>query len=200
MIVIGVTGGVGTGKSTVARIFADLGAQVLDADRMTHELLEPGTVSWKKIVSSFGKEILRSDRRIDRGRLARIVFSRPSRLKRLNRIIHPAVRRAIRRRLAALRRRDPQGVAVLDIPLLIEAGSAYKVDALVVVSAPLKRAAARLSRRSGWSFEQVRRRQLLQLPLREKERMADFLGRNNGSKAATRRQVAQIWKQVVKGE
>ena len=128
MIVIGVTGGVGTGKSTVSQMFAELGAFVLDADRITYELMAPGTSIWKKIKTSFGKEILASDRKIDRRRLAQIVFHNPADLRRLSSIIHPVVRRKIKEGMAAIRRRDRDAVVVLDVPLLIEAGSTYKVD------------------------------------------------------------------------
>ena len=200
MKVIGVTGGVGTGKSTVAGMFGRLGAQVLDADQITHELMKPGTSVWRKIRSRFGKEILGKDKQIDRRRLGELVFGRPGELKKLSQVIHPAVRRRIRQQTASIRRKNPEAVVVLDVPLLIEAGSAYRVDALIVVSSSLKAAAGRLKRRSGWSLQQVRRRQGFQLPLREKERVADFVVRNNGSQAATRRQVARIWQQVVKGE
>lgn len=125
-----------------------------------------------------------------------MTFSDPRRLKALSGIVHPAVRRRIRERLEAIRRRNPKGVVVLDVPLLIEAGAAYRLDSLVVVSVPLKVVARRLKARSGWDLSEVKRRQRFQMPLKEKERRADFVVRNDRSPAATRRQVARVWKRI----
>ncbi len=197
MRVIGVTGGIGTGKSTVARLFGRLGARVLDADQVTHELMQPGTPVWRKIRSAFGDAVLTSSEEIDRKKLGARVFQDPKKLARLTRIIHPAVRRRFQQRLGAIRREEPDAVVVLDIPLLVESGRAYKVDALVVVSAPIGAAARRLKRRSGLTAAEIKRRSSFQLPLHEKERAADFVVKNGGSVAATRRQVARIWKQIV---
>ena len=200
MILIGVTGGVGTGKSTVARMFGQLGAEVLDADRVTHELMERGTPVWRMIHATFGREIVSPAGQINRLRLGALVFFAPKRMARLCRIVHPAVRRRFRERIQAIRRKSPKAVVVLDIPLLIEAGSAYRVDALVVVSAPLTVSARRMRDRSGWTLEETRKRQAFQMPLREKEHRADFVVRNGGLLEATRRQVVRIWRQVVRGE
>ena len=227
MQVIGVTGGVGSGKSTVSRIFERLGAQVLDADRITHALMEPGSAVWKRIRWEFGPTILATDGRIDRRRLGEQVFRSRSRLKVLSGIVHPAVRREMKWDLRRIERQDPEAVVVLDIPLLLEsrpvprrkrssgriglkgrwrrrvaggsAGrSAYGLDALIVVSAPQPVIARRLKQRSGWSLQELRRRAGFQMPLREKERLADFVVDNGKSPVATRRQVVRIWKQIVK--
>ncbi len=198
MVIIGVTGGVGTGKSTVAKIFRKLGATVLDADRITHELLDPGTEVFRKIRARFGESVLTARGAIDRRRLGALVFRDPKRLRWLTAILHPAVRREIHKRLGKIRRQNSKAVVVLDVPLLIEAGNAYRLDALVVVSAPLKTVARRLKERSGWSFGELKARQAFQMPLREKEQRADFVVRNEGSLASTRRQAIQVWKQMVK--
>ena len=197
VIVIGVTGGVGTGKSTVARLFGGLGAEVFDADRVVHRLMEPGKPVWKKIRAKFGPGILQPDGRIDRKRLGQTVFRSPVRLKALNRIVHPEVRRSILRDLRRLEARRPRGVAVLDIPLLIESGRAYPTDAVVVVTAPRQAAARRLKARSGWSPAEMKRRSGFQMPLREKVKHADFVVRNGGSLEDTRRQVIHVWKKIT---
>lgn len=199
MVVIGLTGGVGTGKSTVARMLAQKGAYVLDADRITHELMRPRTFVWRRILSAFGKGILGSDHQIDRRRLGNLVFQDLKGLKRLTRIVHPAVRERIGEALKRIHRRDPEATVVLDVPLLMEAGGAYPCDALVVVAAPLAEVYRRLHRRSGWSLKETRRRQSFQWPLRRKARMADFVIRNGGSIASTRRQVKEVWNQLVPG-
>ena len=200
MTVIGVTGGIGTGKSTVSRMFGQLGAKVLDADRVTHELMRPGTVVWKRVRSLFGEGVFSSSGEIDRRRLGGIVFKDRKKLEQLSRIVHPAVRRRFREGMAQIRREDPRSVVVLDVPLLIEAGSTYKVNVLVVVSAPMRTAAERIKARSGWSWREFKKRSSFQLPLREKERVADFVVKNGGSQAATRRQVVRIWNHVCRGE
>ncbi|MCM8811976.1 MAG: dephospho-CoA kinase [Candidatus Omnitrophica bacterium] len=198
MIVIGVTGSFGTGKSTVARMLGDLGAVVLDADETVHELMRPGTPVWSRIRRTFGQEVLTSSGEINRKRLGKIVFGDPAMLRRLNRIVHPAVRQRFRQRIAAIKRRDPTAVVVLDVPLLIEAGSQYRIDVLVVVSAPLSAVARRLRQRSGLRLKDVRKIRSYQMPLRQKERMADFIVKNDGSLEATRRRVVRMWKKILK--
>lgn len=198
MIVIGVTGGVGTGKSTVARIFKQKGAVVIDADRIAHELMEPGTPVYRRIRRLFGDEVIGPRGRMDRKKLGARVFHNPRQMRQLTGILHPAVRRKIQEEFRRLRRRKPDSVVVLDIPLLVEAGSAYRTDALVVVSAPAAVAAGRLRRRSGWSPEEIRRRGSFQMPLRQKEKQADFVVNNSGGLSSTRRQVLRIWKRIVK--
>lgn len=196
MLILGVTGGVGTGKSTVARAFARHGAKVLDADRITHELMQPGGEIWRKIQRQFGKGVFTSQGRVDRRALGKVVFSNPRALKRLVRLIHPAVRRVIRQRIRLIRGRDPHAAVVLDVPLLIETGQAYPVDALVVVWAPWGAVVRRLKARSGWSLAEIRRRQAFQMPLKEKVKQAHFVVRNDGSLAATGRQVMKIWNSI----
>ncbi len=198
MIVIGVTGGVGTGKSTVARMFAARGARVLDADRITHALMRRGTSVWRKIRARFGRAVLAPDGSIDRRALGRKAFASRRSLAALCRIIHPAVRREIAKRLRTIQKVHPKTVAVLDVPLLIESGGAYPLDYLVVVSAPLSVAARRLKARAGWSPAEVKRRQVFQMPLSQKAKQADFVVRNAGSEESTRRQVNRIFKKISK--
>ena len=197
MTVIGVTGGVGTGKSTVARLFQRRGAVVFDADRVAHQLMRRGTPVWRKVRAEFGPGILDGAGQIDRRKLGQRVFRSPAKLKALTGIIHPAVRRSIHEELRKLRKRRPDAVAVLDIPLLVESGSAYRADALVVVTAPAREAARRLRRRSGWPAREMKRRGSFQMPLREKVKHADFVVRNGGSLAGTRRQVVRVWKKIT---
>ncbi len=198
MIIIGLTGGVGTGKSTVADIFKQLGAVVMDADGIAHELMRKGTPVWRAVRRAFGAGISSPTGQIDRKRLGALVFNDPRKLARLCQIVHPAVRRRFRELTRAIGRTKRGATVVWDIPLLIEAGPIYKVDALVVVSAPFRVAARRLRDRSGWSSTEVKKRQSFQMPLKKKERLADFVVYNNGSLQATRRQVVHIWNQIHK--
>lgn len=190
MIIIGVTGGMGTGKSTVARMFGRLGAEVLDADRIAHRVIAPGKPAYKKIVSLFGATVIkRNSREIDRKKLGLVVFARPGLLAKLNSIVHPEAIRSLR---AGVKKSKARAV-VIDAPLLIEAGLTKIVDAVVVVSAGNKAQLARLIKKTGLSQKAIAQRISRQLPLREKIRKADFVIDNNGVRSKTYQQVKAVW-------
>lgn len=199
MKIIGLTGGVGTGKSTVARMFERLGGRVLDADRIAHELMEPGSPVHRRIRSRFGRALCGPAGRIDRGKLAQGVFREGRQLQGLCRIIHPAVHRRIQESVRHIRRQDPGAVVVLDVPLLLEARPPYRVDAVIVVSAPRGVVARRVQRRSGWSLAEIQRRSRFQMPLSRKIKQADFVVENGGVRGVTRRQVSTIWRKIGEG-
>jgi dephospho-CoA kinase len=194
MVVIGITGGVGTGKSTVARMFQRLGAARLDADAVAHELIAPGRRAWREIAGVFGAEVLGRGGRMDRARLARIVFANRAKRRRLERIIHPRVLRALRRQLSMLRRRG-RAAAVVEIPLLFEAGARRLVDAVVVVAAPAGAQRARL-RAAGWSLREIDARRRAQWRLSAKAALADYVIDNGNGVEATRTQVKRIWSRL----
>ena len=195
MLVIGVTGGLGTGKSTVAKMFARLGAKVVDADRIAHEVLEPDRPAWRDVTRAFGRQILKKDHTIHRAKLAAHVFHHPAARKRLEAIVHPRVRRQITRQLKTLKRTRTQ-VVVLDVPLLIEANMQRLVDALVVVTAT-----ARVQRRrllaKGCSGRDVNARMAAQMNLSAKVALADYVVDNSDGVERTWRQVRDIWSQLV---
>lgn len=196
MIVIGVTGGVGTGKSTVARMFGALGAEVLDADAIARELMRPGRPVWRRIVKAFGRRMVREDRTLCRRELARVVFRDAAKRKTLERIVHPAVLAEIRRRIRHAKRQRKTAV-VADIPLLVETGSHQWMDALVVVTARPAQQVARLRAKFGWSRKEIQARQHAQMALKAKVALADHVVDNAGSVGATRTQVKRLWKQLV---
>ena len=196
MIVVGVTGGVGTGKSTVARMLGMLGAEVLDADAIAHEQMRPGTSVWRRIVRAFGPRIVRESGSLCRQELARTVFRDAAKRRQLERIVHPAVLAEIRRRIRDATRRRVTAV-VADVPLLVETGSHRWMDALVVVTARPAQQAARLRAKFGWSRDEVDARRRAQLALKAKAALADYVVKNTGSVGATRTQVNTIWKQLV---
>jgi dephospho-CoA kinase len=193
-LVIGVTGGFGTGKSTVARILRSWGAKVVDADRIAHRLIQAGSPVYKRLVLAFGAGILKKDRQINRSALARIAFASPARLKRLNRIIHPEVIRMIKKEIKGSANKE----IVLDAPLLIEAGLNRSADVLVVVKLARKKQIARLKKNTSLSRQDILKRIGVQMPLKNKVRMADFVIDNNGTIGQTRKQVQimrrQLWK------
>ena len=197
MIVIGVTGGVGTGKSTVARMFERLGAVVIDADVIAHQLMEPKKLAWRQIVKTFGREILNDDETVNRKKLAAIVFKDAAQRKALEALLHPKVMRQIAYRLGELRRSKRIKAVVLDVPLLIEVGGQKLADALVVVTAPAEIQMKRLQKKYGWSKEDVHDRINAQWDLSAKAALADYVVDNGGSVDATRTQVKQLWKRLI---
>ncbi len=174
MRVIGLTGGIGTGKSTVARILSDLGAVIIDADKVGHEVLRPESPAWREVVDAFGPHVLGPGGEIDRARLAQAVFSDPENRLRLNRITHPAIYQLVKARLTGLRR---QGVdlAVLEAPLLVEADWFDLVDEVWVTVAPRETVLRRLRERSGMAEAAALARIASQLPEAERVRHADIV-------------------------
>ena len=197
MVVIGVTGGVATGKSTVARLFRRRGAVVLDADAIAHELMRPRRVAWRAIRRAFGKGVLGVDGRVNRRRLAAVVFRHAARRRRLEGILHPLVYRRIRRDVARLCRRRGVPAVVLDVPLLFETRGQRLADVVVVVTAPRAVQRARWARHPGGTQEALDARMRAQWKLSAKAALADYVVDNANGLDATRTQVGQIWKAVV---
>jgi dephospho-CoA kinase len=186
--VIGVTGSFGSGKTTVARMFKRRGVSIIDADKIGHCVIMPGKEAYRRIVRVFGKEVLTRDKRIDKRRLAGIVFNDSRALKKLNRITHPAIIKIIRDRI----RKSAIRTFILDAPLLIEAGLGRMVDALIVVKSSRKNQVLRIRRRDALSDRKIGQRIKRQIPLTRKIRLADFVIDNNGSIRETKEQVEQI--------
>lgn len=195
-LVIGLTGGIATGKTTVAQMFEQLGARVVSADAVVHELLQPGTEVWRQVVHSFGMGILTADGHIDRKRLADIVFEDPSQRQNLERITHPPVLERLAREADSFRR-SGHGVLVLEIPLLVETGSLGLVDKVVVVTAEQEAQLERLESRYGISREAGMRRISSQLPLSQKVKIADWVVSTDSDMESTRKQVESIWRCLV---
>lgn len=185
------TGGIGTGKSTVSRLFREMGARVVDADLVAKEVVEPGRPAWEEIVREFGRKFLNSDQSINRRSLADLVFSDRLALERLNRIVHPRVYRVMRLEIRKARsERIP--LLVLDIPLLFESPVPLRLDAVAVVYAPREVQIRRIRERDGFSRREARLRLDNQMPIREKKRLADLVIDNRGDVDDTRRQVNEI--------
>ena len=197
MVVFGVTGGVGTGKSTVARMCKELGAVVLDADVMAHQAMAPRRLAWRQIVKRFGDDVLNEDGTIDRRALAAVVFSDAAARRALEAIVHPQVLRMMKQQLHRLRRRRGLPAVVLDVPLLLEAGMQELADVLVVVTAPAEAQHRRLRAAHGWTEEETAARIAAQWDVGAKAGLADEVIDNSGSVDATRTQVKQLWKQRV---
>jgi dephospho-CoA kinase len=192
MLRVGLTGGIGTGKSTVGMMFIELGCHLIDADRITHQLFQPGEPVYTSVIQAFGERILAPDRTIDRKVLGEIVFRDPQARTKLNEIVHPAVIQRQRDWLNEMEAKDPEGVSIVDAVLMIEVGTYKYYDKIVVVTSTPEVQRQRLRARSGLSEEQIEARIRSQMPLNEKVKYADFVIDNSGDLAETRRQVAEV--------
>jgi dephospho-CoA kinase len=197
--IVGLTGGIASGKSTVARLLTELGATVIDADAIVHELQAPGRPLLAEMVAAFGAEILRADGSLDRAALGDRVFRDAAARERLGRIVHPVVGAEMLRRIAAARAAGAR-LIVLDIPLLFEGrargtGSAAQMDldATILVTVPESVQVERQMARDGCDRDEALRRVRAQLPLEQKEPLADYVIDNSGSPAETERQVRAVF-------
>jgi dephospho-CoA kinase len=170
----GLTGGVASGKSTVARYFRDLGAYIIDADRVGHELIEPGHAAFQELIDRFGKDILDRDGRIDRKKLGGKVFSEPQNLQILNAILHPRIIACMREVAIEYRARNPRSVVIIDAPLIFEAGMEHTLTKVMVAWCRPDQQLERLMARAGVSREEAEQRIKSQMPLEEKLRRADY--------------------------
>ncbi len=202
-VVIGLTGGIGSGKSTVARLFTELGAVVIDADAIVHELQGPGMPMLAELAGVFGDEILDSDGALDRKALGEIVFRDAEKLARLNAIVHPQVGAEFGRRLQDALAAD-EALIVLDIPLLFEGrrkggrgASSLATQATVVVWAPAETQVERTIARDGCTREEALQRMRAQMPLDEKRDLADHVIDNSGSLEDTERQVRALFAELT---
>jgi dephospho-CoA kinase len=175
MLLIGLTGGVATGKSTVAKLFKECGAVVIDADGLARQVVQPGKPAWRDIVRLYGKEVLEADRTLNRPALAHIVFRDPHKLRTLSSIIHPRVAREQSRLTRDLARKDPNVIIVYDVPLLFEAGVDKRVDQIIVVVADRETQIARLQRRNHLARAEALRHIRSQLPLAQKSKLANYV-------------------------
>lgn len=195
MLRVGLTGGIGCGKSTVAAMMRELGCHILEADKMAHEMIAPGGAAYDDVVREFGKEILDPGGFVNRPRLAAIVFQDPTRLAKLNAMIHPRVLADCEREFARLEAFDPHGVAVLEAALLIEAGYQEHLDRLVVATCTAEQQMERLTNPAfgrNMAPEEARRRIGAQLAPGDKRKLADDEVICSGSLSETRQQVEAL--------
>ena len=194
MTVVGLTGSICSGKSTIARFLAGIGASVIDADEIGHEAYRPHSETWQQVVDAFGRGILTADGQIDRRKLGGIVFKDPEALRRLNGIMHPGMHRVAERRIEQLKN-DGARVIVLEAPLLVEANWLDLVDEVWVAQANEENSLKRCRDRSGLSEAQARSRLASQLPPEEKARHADVIIDTNVSLADVESKVKELWEQ-----
>jgi dephospho-CoA kinase len=198
MIVAGLTGGIASGKSTVARFLEDAGAVIIDADTLAHEAIAAGSDAYHTIRAVFGAMIIGPDGEIDRKRLGEIVFNDPKRKAHLEAIVHPHVFRRMNDRIAAVAATVPNAVVILDIPLLFETGSSHDMDEIIVVYVPEALQRQRLIMRDGITESAATARIRSQMPIDEKRRRATVVIDNSGSLDDTRRQARAVFRRLAR--
>ncbi len=196
---VGLTGGIASGKSTVSRMFTDLGVPVIDADLIAREAVAPGSRALEAIVDAFGEEVLTEEKSLNRAALGEIVFSDPAKKKVLEGILHPEIIAEQDRRLRDLEREGRTPVAIVDAAVMIESGSWKRFDSLVVVDCDEPQQIGRLRLRNGMDEEEAVRRVNAQMPLSEKVKYADHVIDNRGSIDDTRKQVEELMKLLSRG-
>jgi dephospho-CoA kinase len=199
MLIVGLTGGVASGKTTVSQVLKEEGAYIIDADQMARELVRPQTPAWKELVRAFGKGILRKDGSIHRKKLADIVFRDLRRRKLLNQILHPRIRKEMERRTKEIGRKDPEAVVVVDAPLLVELGEHRKMDKVIVVTSTQTQQIERLKKRDGIHREAALRIFSSQMPVEEKAKLADFIIRNEGSLREMKKKTKGVFQELING-
>jgi dephospho-CoA kinase len=198
MTVIGLTGGIASGKSTASDVLRELGAIVIDADRVGHRSYDPGTPGFQKVVNAFGHDIVGTDGYIDRRVLGGKVFGAPGEMERLNAIVWPEIRRLIQEEIAHIREREPETIIVLEAAVLIEAGWQDLCDEVWVVNTTMKAALERLRVRNGLNEEAAMARIQSQMSARERSEHADVKIDNSGSEEQLRSRIERAWKQLQK--
>lgn len=198
MLKVGLTGGIATGKSFVISVLKELGCEVLDADQIAREVVEPGLPAFDEIVAFFGQEVVGKDGSLDRGKLGEIIFADASKRAKLNSIVHPRVFQAQALWMAEVERRNPDAITVIDAALMIETGSYRRFDKLVVVYCESEIQLERLMARNKLTREQAMARVSSQMPSFEKLKYADFSINTSSGFEDTRRQVETLYDQLLK--
>ena len=199
VLIVGLTGGIVGGKSTVALMFRDLGANIIDADKLGHSVILPYTSAWKKIVKLFGKDILRNDMTIDREELGKTVFTNQILLKKLNEITHPEIIKIIKKEIISAKNKThgQQKILMIDAALIYETKIDRFMDKIIVVYIDRKEQIKRLIKRNNFSKDEALQRIKSQMPMKEKVKMADYIIDNNHSLDKTKKQVVKIWDELM---
>jgi len=198
MLIVGLTGGVASGKTAVSEVLREEGAYIIDADQIARELVQPHGPAWNELVRTFGKEILQGDGSINRKKLADRVFEDPSQRRHLDQILHPLITEEMDRRTREIGEKNPEAIVVIDAPLLIEVGYHRRVDKLMVVVSTRTEQIERLKARDGINSEQALRILSSQMPVEEKVKLADFVIRNEGSLAEVREKAKKVFRELKK--
>ena len=198
MLIVGLTGGVASGKTAVSRVLKEEGAYIIDADQIARELVQPHKPAWNELIRAFGKEILQEDGFIHRKKLADKVFADPKQRKLLNQILHPRIKEEMDRRAKKIGEKDPEAIVVIDAPLIVELGDHREMDKLIVVTTTQTQQIERLKDRDGTSPKEALRIVSSQMPMEEKLKFADYVIQNEGSLEETKKRAKEIFKDLKK--
>ena len=193
MLLAGLTGGIASGKNSVAALFEELGARIIDADLLSRELVEKGMPAWQSIVDSFGPAVIKADGSLDRKALGEIVFADDEKRELLNSILHPKIVEEERRRICLIEKDAPHSIIVVNAALLIESGNHKSMDAVIVVSADEDIVLKRLALRDGLSTDESLLRIKAQASISEKLKYADFVVENNGTMEELKEKVVKLY-------
>ena len=198
MLIVGLTGNIAAGKTTAAGMFSRLGAEVIDVDKLGHELLRSGGMVWKRIIIKFGKKILNSNQSINRKKLGEIVFADSKNLKRLNAVIHPSLIRKIKEEISRLQKKRKKGVIIIDGALLVEL-SIFKIsDCLILVKVDKADQIKRLRKsQRHLKGDEIIKRIKAQVSQEKKIKLADYIINNSGTLELMKRQVKKIWEKLT---
>jgi len=192
-LLVGLTGGMGSGKTTVGNLFKALGAYILDADEICRSLVEPGKPAWQEIVDFLGNEIVRNDQTLDRGKIADIVFKDPVKKKALEAILHPRVMEEEQVLYEEILKKNPEALVIIDAALLIESGNYRKVDKVIVIACDEETQLRRIMAKNMFSREDAQRRLQQQMPLEEKIKYADFVLHNDSGLPELEKKVEELF-------
>jgi dephospho-CoA kinase len=198
MLVVGLTGGIASGKTTVSEILREEGAYLIDADEIARRLVQPHTAAWDEIRKAFGDDILDESGSIRRKKLAHRVFSDPKERTVLNQILHPRIRSEIQDRLKEIAEKDPRAIVIVDAALLVETGGYREMDRVIVIASSAEDQIERLKKRDGLEEEQARNVLAAQMPIEEKRKVADFIICNEGSLEETKKRAREIFRELKK--
>jgi dephospho-CoA kinase len=198
MLIVGLTGGVASGKTAVSQILKEEGAYIINADQIARELVLPHKPAWSELIRAFGQEILQEDGSIQRKKLADKVFADPKQRKLLNQILHPRIKEEMDRRAKEIGEKDPEAIVVIDAPLIIELGDHREMDKLIVVTSTQPQQIERLKDRDGTNPEEALRIVSSQMPLKEKLNFADYVIRNEGSMEEMKKRAKEIFQELKK--
>ncbi|MBK7994434.1 MAG: dephospho-CoA kinase [Blastocatellia bacterium] len=196
MLKVGLTGGIGTGKSHVAKTFIELGCYVFDADKIARQVVEPGEVGFEKVVAEFSKEILAEDGTIDRAKLGQVIFSSPEKREKLNQILHPIIIDKQDSLISETINQDPNAIVIIDAALMIETGSYKRFDKLIVVYCDKESQIERVMKRNNLSRSEVESRINSQMPSDEKRKYADIEIDTSGSFKETEDKVKVVYQEL----
>ena len=198
MLIVGLTGGVASGKTAASQVLKEEGAYIIDADQIARELVQPQKPAWNELIRAFGKDILQEDGSIHRKKLAEKVFADPKQRKRLNQILHPRIKEEMGRRTKEIGQKDPEAIVVIDAPLLVELGDHYEMDKLIFVTSTQTQQIERLKERDGIGPEAALKILSSQMSLGEKVKLADFIIGNEGSLEETKKRAREVFKELKK--